>query len=221
MGSKYCQREGRAFENNNRGYPTRYANKRSMYEVHGPRANGCDRLYAGSGCNRVLEPIQPKSVQWIDFYYARENGMAFLPGDVVSRRKGVFMHHGIMLGEGKVLHNTPIQGQHVSSLAEFSKGKRVRPRNLSSEHRRKVLAHVQTGNEAQDQSYSLFSNNCEHLVTRSTGGRARSPQLGGWVAGAGVAAAVLALTRHPGWALTGFYAGKTIYQNFTKAIDED
>ena len=30
----------------------------------------------------------------------------YLPGDVVARRKGLVMHHGVVLADGRILHNT-------------------------------------------------------------------------------------------------------------------
>lgn len=146
--------------------------------------------------------------------------MTFLAGDIVSRRKGLVMHHGIVLEDGRVLHNTPLQGEHVSSFGEFSRGNRVHGRNLSLEQRRSILSKVDSKEENGHQRYNLFTNNCEHLVTGATSHKPRSPQLGGWLVGAGVAAAVLALTRHPGWAITSFYTGKAIYKRVAKAIDE-
>ena len=59
----------------------------------------------------------------------------YQPGDVISRRKGVFMHRGIVLEDGSVLHNTPMRGRHTSSLEEFSKSKTVYPENLHAEVR--------------------------------------------------------------------------------------
>ena len=49
----------------------------------------------------------------------------YLPGDIVSRRKGMVMHRGIALGDGRVLHNTPFRGEHISSEEEFSAGRRL------------------------------------------------------------------------------------------------
>lgn len=146
--------------------------------------------------------------------------MSFLPGDIVSRRKGVFMHHGIVLEDGQVLHNTPLQGEHKSSLTDFSRGNRVRSRRLSTEQRRSILSRVATKEENGLKRYNLLTNNCEHLVTGSFGQKPRSPQLGSWLVGAGVGAAVLALTRHPGWAVTSFCASQAIYKKLARHIDE-
>lgn len=116
------------------------------------------------------------------------------PGDIVSRRKGFVMHRGIALGDGRVLHNTPFRGEHISSETEFRAGKRLYTESsVGAPHRR--AARLAEAGEAR--SYNLFTNNCEHTVSRVTEGRARSPQLRGWVVGAGLAAAAFVVTRHP------------------------
>ena len=129
------------------------------------------------------------------------------PGDVISRRKGVFMHRGIMLEDGNVLHNTPLQGRHTSTLAEFSKNKTIYPANNRPEVRYRTLT-----NAANDEHhrYNPFSNNCEHTVTRATNNEARSPQLRGLVVGAAIAAIGFAVTRHPAIAIAGFALGRKI-----------
>lgn len=129
------------------------------------------------------------------------------PGDVVSRRKGVFMHRGIVLDDGSVLHNTPLRGRHVSSLDEFRKGKTIYPSNHGYDLRAKTLENVSAD---QQHKYNPFTNNCEHLVTRATKNEKSSPQLRGWVLGAVCAAVGFAVTRHPAVAVAGFALGKKL-----------
>ena len=122
------------------------------------------------------------------------------PGDIVSRRKGLVLHKGVVLHDGGVLHNTPRRGEHVSTLSEFAEGESVLVERRHYAARRETLARVQYV-RPRARNYDLFNNNCEHTVTRVAEGRARSPQLASWLMGAGVALAVLAVSRHPGWAL--------------------
>ena len=117
-----------------------------------------------------------------------------LPGDVVLRRKGPVMHQGIALGDDRVLHNTPLRGEHVSSMEEFGRGRRVRPRRLGETQRARALRHASAGDTRR---YNLFRNNCEHTVTRATTGKPRSRQLVAVAAGLVVGAAVLVAIRHP------------------------
>jgi len=126
----------------------------------------------------------------------------YLPGDVLSRRKGLVMHRGVALGDGRVLHNTPFRGEHIASEAEFSAGKRVYVTRLDYSTRQRALARV----EDHGDGYHLFVNNCEHTVSRTVSGEARSPQLRGILGGIAAGALVFAVTRHPGAAAAGFAA---------------
>lgn len=138
----------------------------------------------------------------------------YLPGDLLARRKGLVTHYGVALANGRVLHNMPGRGEHVSSAAEFSRGHRVRVTPQSFSERRRTLRSAGTAvRELQAgtrRHYSLFDNNCEHTVHRVAEGEARSPQLRGWLLGAGLAAATLAVTRHPGWAAASFALGQKV-----------
>ena len=126
------------------------------------------------------------------------------PGDIVSRRKGPVMHRGIALDENRVLHNTPLKGEHVSTFADFCRGKPARVRQLGERERERALRYAAA---RRGRAYNPFTNNCEHTVTRATAGQARSPQLA-LIAGVGAAAAALVLTRHPGIAAAAFALGR-------------
>lgn len=133
----------------------------------------------------------------------------YLAGDVVSRRKGVVMHRGIALGDGRVMHNTPGRGEHISSESEFANGQRVHVESASYAERQRSLAQAARLERGRyGRSYSLFGNNCEHTVHRAASGAARSPQLRGWIAGVGLATIAFAVTRHPGIAAAGFALGQ-------------
>jgi hypothetical protein len=135
----------------------------------------------------------------------------YLPGDVLSRRKGFVMHRGIALGDGRVLHNTPFKGEHVTSEAEFGAGQRVYVTRLDRGSRERALRHAES--DPAGRRYSLVSNNCEHTVTRAIAGEPESPQLREWLAGLGAGIALFALTRHPGVAAAGFAAARTWMAN--------
>lgn len=125
-------------------------------------------------------------------------------GDVVARRKGLVMHKGVLLADGRVLHNTPSRGEHVSSLDDFRRGQRVY--RVGGRASGRYLAAAAVGGRR----YNLFTNNCEHTVSRVTEGRSHSQQLRGWVVGASLAAVTLAITRHPGLSAAGFALGRTL-----------
>jgi len=129
------------------------------------------------------------------------------PGDIVSRRKGLVMHKGISLGDGRVLHNTPFRGEHICSESEFRAGKRMYVNHLDGSLRQRALRRADV-TEHRNRGYNLLRNNCEHTVTRLTTGEARSPQLKSWIWGAGCAAAAFEVTRHPAVAAAAYVAGR-------------
>ena len=131
----------------------------------------------------------------------------YVPGDVVSRRKGFVMHKGLVLRDGSILHNTPFKGEHVCSESEFRAGQRLHVSRLEQPQRRRALLHAE---DTERRGYNLLTNNCEHTVTRATTGRSHSPQLKSWVAGIGLGAIAFALTRHPGAAAAGYALGRTL-----------
>jgi len=150
-----------------------------------------------------------------------ENMTYARPGDIVSRRKGLVMHRGISLGDGRVLHNTPFRGEHICSEAEFRAGKTMYAANLDgavrSQALRRAREHVH-GSRHATRGYDILTNNCEHTVSRATTGQARSPQLHSWVLGAGLAAAAFAVTRHPGAAAAAYVFGRKISKTLVRGL---
>lgn len=141
------------------------------------------------------------------------------PGDIVSRRKGLVMHRGIALGDGRVLHNTPFKGEHVCSESEFRAGKRMYTSNLDGDQRGRAL-HRANGHDRRGRGYNLLTNNCEHTVSRVMTGEARSPQLHSWVMGGGFAAATFALTRHPAAAAAAYAVGRKLSATFARGLSK-
>jgi len=131
----------------------------------------------------------------------------YLPGDVVSRRKGLVMHKGLVMRDGMILHNTPFRGEHVCSESEFRAGQTLHVTRAEVHERRRTLQRV---NASERLGYNLFTNNCEHTVNRATTGHSHSPQLIMWAAGLGVGAIAFALTRHPAAAVAGYALGRTL-----------
>ncbi len=127
--------------------------------------------------------------------------MDYQPGDIVSRRKGIVMHRGLILEDGRVYHNTPFKGEHVSTLHEFRKNRRMSVHPTNEFKRDETL---QRYRDRLDRPYNLFTNNCEHTISRAATGRGRSPQLASYLISGGVAAATLVLTRSWGLAAAGF-----------------
>ena len=128
-------------------------------------------------------------------------------GDIVSRRKGLVMHKGVALGDGRVLHNTPFRGEHVCSENEFRAGRRMYVERREGGTPAAIRSRIY---ESENRKYNLLTNNCEHTVTRLTDGEAKSPQLRSWVVGTGLAAATFAITRHPVVTAAAYAFGRKI-----------
>lgn len=133
--------------------------------------------------------------------------MRYGPGDVVSRRKGLVMHRGVVLADGRILHNSPFRGEHVVSEKEFRAGKRLHVERTECPRQRRFAASAVPDD---GRGYNLLTNNCEHTVSRAMTGKGRSPQLKAWAAGIGVATVAFALTRHPAVAAAGYALGRRI-----------
>jgi hypothetical protein len=98
----------------------------------------------------------------------------------VPRQHGLFLHHGIDLGDGSVAHY--LEGREIlrSSLQEFSRGQEV-----------SVVDHPQASpagitlrramSRIGEQNYNLLFNNCEHFATWCKTGRHRSGQVEDWL----------------------------------------
>jgi len=99
-----------------------------------------------------------------------------MPGDVLKRRKGIFTHKGIYLGNGRVMHSLPARGVHLTSCAEFAAGHTIRIRHLSEEQRRRILERLDTELSC-GRNYDVLTNNCQHVVNRLRRGVSFSEEL--------------------------------------------
>ncbi len=131
------------------------------------------------------------------------------PGDILSRRKGLIMHKGILLDDGSVYHNTPRRGEHISSFSAFSKNRNVYAEPSDEFSREEALWGAKL---YPKQRYNPLTNNCEHTVSRAANGNQRSPQLSSIFLSSGIAVATLVLTR----SITLAGAGYALTRKFTK-----
>ena len=122
-----------------------------------------------------------------------------LPGDhiYVRRTRRLYKHHGIYVGNGKVIHVTGSIKEKVdpevreTDLSRFLKGGTLRrmeyeERLPASETLRIARRHI------SDKSYSMIWNNCEHFATYCATGERMSRQVRTAVSGlSSVAAGVV------------------------------
>lgn len=109
-------------------------------------------------------------------------------GDILSRPKFPFVHKGVYVGNGLVVHNTPEHGEHVSSVVDFAANQTVSVTPIPQENRNDVM-HQAAATLANPKPYDPIVRNCEHTVTRITKGREYSWQL--FLVGAAVLGLVL------------------------------
>lgn len=107
----------------------------------------------------------------------------FNTGDSIGRLKagGLVVHIGVVFAPDLVFHNTPENGEHLSSLADFSAGQPVRLIGRAADARESLITRARIAQMLRrPESWSLTVNNCEHSATRALGHPAHSPQLVAW-----------------------------------------
>ncbi len=98
----------------------------------------------------------------------------------VPRQHGLFLHHGIDLGDGTVAHY--LEGREIirSSLKDFSQGQK--PTIVFHPHcSPKGITLRRAMNRIGEQRYNLLFNNCEHFANWCKTGRHRSEQMESWL----------------------------------------
>ena len=94
----------------------------------------------------------------------------------VPRQHGLFLHHGIDLGDGSVAHY--LEGREIlrSPLAEFSRGQDVSVVNHDQASSAGVTLR-RAMSRIGEQNYNLLFNNCEHFANWCKTGRHHSAQV--------------------------------------------
>lgn len=123
-----------------------------------------------------------------------------LPGDhICVRRKGRFYtHHGIYMGDGKVIHFTGSIREkidpevHETDLSTFLKGGMLRRRDYKEGLPASETMRI-AREQLSDRSYSMIWNNCEHFATYCVTGKKKSRQVKRVLSGLGTAAGVALL----------------------------
>lgn len=87
------------------------------------------------------------------------------PGDWLTCKKNLFITHvGVHLGNGQVLQNTPIRGEHVVDWDGFSQGRPVSYRHTNTPPHLVYLRASQL--LRQPRPYHPIINNCEHTASK-------------------------------------------------------
>lgn len=104
------------------------------------------------------------------------------PGDHLAVSRGLYTHHGILVGERSVIHldGEPFDGENSAvrraSLARFAKGGEVWVvRHRSMLGREETLRRAES--RLGERGYDLVFGNCEHFATWCRTGVARSAQV--------------------------------------------
>lgn len=104
------------------------------------------------------------------------------PGDHLITSRGWYAHHGIYIGNGKVIHYSGLaDGLSTGticevSLAEFENGDPACIRHHHNALPPKAIVQRAKSRMGED-NYNLFSNNCEHFATWCVTGEHNSQQI--------------------------------------------
>jgi hypothetical protein len=108
------------------------------------------------------------------------------PGAHLTTPRTGYEHHGLYVGGGRVLHyggySRPGRSAPVEevTLAEFTRGRGFTVRSAESTQFSGQQAVARARSRLGEDRYSLLTNNCEHFVTWSRTGSARSRQVEIW-----------------------------------------
>lgn len=108
---------------------------------------------------------------------------------VVARPKlsGIGEHWGVLLPDGRVAHNTPERGEHLSTFLEFACGRDVRVvESVPASEHQGVVRRVRLMLVAP-RPYRAMANNCEVFKNRLVGKSPESSQVRGWLTVLGLA----------------------------------
>jgi Lecithin retinol acyltransferase len=130
------------------------------------------------------------------------------PGTHLTTRRRGYVHHGLYVGGGRVIHYAGLDRRfrrgpvEEVSLERFAGGRgwQVVPRSAPAHPGTVAVARARS--RLGENRYSIWSNNCEHLVEWAVAGTPRSTQVDGWAArlrsGLGVLRAATMLRSQPG-----------------------
>jgi len=122
-----------------------------------------------------------RAPRWLDSLLPE--GTEPSPGaHILARRRG-YLHHGIYVGQGRVVHYGGLERGFFRapveevSLSEFARGRRIWTRwsDQSCYGREEVIRRARS--RVGENQYALLRNNCEHFCEWCLRGEARSYQV--------------------------------------------
>lgn len=96
-------------------------------------------------------------------------------GDLLIRPKffNLVPHEGVFVGRNTVFHNTPVRGEHLSTLEDFAAGQEITAHPTGA-NQNQVLSRLRQA-LASPKRYNPFSRNCQHSASAVIKGAALSP----------------------------------------------
>jgi hypothetical protein len=101
------------------------------------------------------------------------------PMAIVSCKKGVLRHVGILLPNGLVAHCSPKGGEHLSTAEDFADGHDVTIYELIETSQWESVLYRLNRFLAAPSAYHAVTNNCEVFVNRLLARQPTSPQVRG------------------------------------------
>jgi len=117
-------------------------------------------------------------------------------GDHIKAGRGIYSHHGIDLGDGRVIHYSGLaDGLHGGPVAICSESDFARGRKIKVIHHRDAsppdVVIERALSRLNEDEYGVVRNNCEHFASWALTGRGRSRQVRKAGAALGLALVVL------------------------------
>ncbi len=104
-------------------------------------------------------------------------------GDHICVSRGLYWHHGIDLGNGRVIHYTGYPGDKgrnaaikVESIQKFAKGREIYYGDSKAQYSHDEIVRRAEGRIGEE-DYDIVGNNCEHFVNWCRTGRHKSQQV--------------------------------------------
>ena len=114
------------------------------------------------------------------------------PGEHIAVYRSYYYHHGIYIGNGKVI-DFSLEGVKKKSYADFKEGYKVYAVDHDHHSLEENIERAYDALTEEKKSYNLLTNNCEHFATRVATGKQESLQVDRAYVGVGTVLGGLAI----------------------------